>query len=158
MREMRTSDPVKLERRRRVFAEFEGVLASIEILLAEERHSNRDLEDKEVLEAMDLLLATLRTEEKGVLYERTSSDLQTDTLRRRLMELVESHRNPKDESHRRLRLGEAIECLEVLRDIIECHAEGGATSMSYVDFLARLLPRKRHVGDSGSSIIIPGRN
>jgi hypothetical protein len=35
--------------------------------------------------------------------------------------------------------------------------EEGPSSLGYVDFLARLLPRKRHLADAGPSIIIPGR-
>lgn len=156
-RHLYTPDPVKLDNRRRVFRDYEDVLAEIEVFLAEERHANRSLSDKTVAEAMDLLLETMRTEQRGIIYERTSSDLEVESLRRRMKELLDAHSNPAEGKVRRLRISEVLQCLEVVREIIASHMRDGSSSLSYVDFLARLLPRNRHATSSGSSIIIPGR-
>ncbi len=156
-RHLFTADPAKLEKRRRVFTEYQGLVAHVESTLAEERRLTRDLGDKDVAEALDLLLATLRTEEKGILYERVSSDLRVDGLRRRLRETLDAHLNPREQGVERLRIGQAIECLEVIRDVVSSHMEAGPSELSYVDFLARLMPRPRNSAASGSSIIIPGR-
>lgn len=157
MRHLWTPDPVQMEKRHRVFTEFEDVLAEIEFFLAGERHSNRNLTDREAAEATDLLLATLRTEQKGIIYESTSSDLSVESLRRRFKAVVDAHLDPKEEKRRRLRVSEMIECLEVVRAILASHLEAGSASLSYVDFLARHLPRSGRVSESVSSIIIPGR-
>ncbi len=157
MRHLYPTDPVQSEKRHRVVSEYEDVLAEIEVFLAEERRSNRNLNDREVAEATDLLLATLRTQQKGIIYESTSSDLAVESLRRRFMGVADSHLNPKQEGQRRLRVSEMIEILEVVRGFVASHLEAGAASLSYVDFLARLLPRSGRITDSGSSIIIPGR-
>ncbi len=156
-RHLFTADPAKLEKRRRVYTDYQNVVAHIETFLAEERRLSRDLSDKDVAEAIDLLLATLRTEEKGILYERVSSDLSIDGLRRRLKEVLDSHLNPAEEAGERLRVSQVIECLEVIREVVASHMEAGSSELSYVDFLARLMPRKERSAASGSSIIIPGR-
>ena len=156
-RHLYTPDPVKLDKRRRVFREYEDVLAGIEVFLAEERHANRSLSDRAVAEALDLLLETMRTEQRGIIYERTSSDLEIESLRRRMKELLDAHLNPPEGKARRLRVSEVLECLEVVREIVASHLEDVSSSLSYVDFLARLLPRNRRIAGSGSSIIIPGR-
>ena len=156
-RHLYTSDPAKLEKRRRVYTEFRAVVAHVESTLAEERRLSRDLSDKDVAEALDLLLATLRTEEKGVLYERVSNDLRIDGVRRRLKEVLDGHLNPREEGVERLRTSQVIECLEVIRDVLASHMSAGPSEMSYIDFLARLMPRPERRAGSGSSIIIPGR-
>ncbi len=157
LRHLYTDDPVKLEKRRRVYTEFQSVVADIESLLADERRLSRDLSDKDAAEALDLLLATLRTEENGILYERVSSNLRIDGLRRRLKEVLDSHLNPAEGEVERLRLSQAIECLEVIREVVASHMEAGPEALGYVDFLARLMPRRESPAASGSSIIIPGR-
>jgi hypothetical protein len=157
LRHLVTPDAAKMEKRRRVFAEFEEVVAQLEYFLAEERHSVRDLKDRDVAEALDLLLATLRTEANGILYERVSNDLRVDSLRRRMKELLDRHLEPREEGQKRLRLSDAIDCLEAVREILASHMEAGPAAMSYVDFLARMLPRRNTIASSGSSLIIPGR-
>jgi hypothetical protein len=156
-RHLFTSDPVRLEKRRRVYTEHEAVIGHIELFLAEERRRSRDLRDKDVAEAIDLLLATMRTEEKGILYERVSSDLVVDGIRRRLKEVLNSHLNPPVGAGERLRTSQAIECLEVIREVLASHMQAGPSELSYVDFLARLMPRRERLGSPGSPIIIPGR-
>ena len=156
-RHLYTPDPMEFDKRRRVFRDYEDVLAEVEVFLAEERHANRSLSDKIVAEALDLLLETMRTEQRGIIYERTSSDLEVESLRRRMKELLDAHSNPAEGKVRRLRVSEVLQCLEVVRDIIASHIRDGSSSLSYVDFLARLLPRNRRATSSSSSIIIPGR-
>jgi len=156
MRHFYTDDPMQMDKRRRVFTEFEDFFAEVELSFADERRSNRDLIDKEVAEAVDLVLATLRTEEKGILYERVSSDFQVEAVRRRLREIVNGHLNPGEGSGQRMRLSQVIESLEVVRDILESHMRAGPSGMGYVDFLARLMPRASRISGQGSSLIIPG--
>jgi hypothetical protein len=157
MRHLFTSDPLKLEKRRRVYNDYQTIIANVETFFAGERRLSRDLSDRDAAEALDLLLATLRTEEKGILYERTSSDLRVDSLRRRLKDVIDAHLNPPEGGGERMRVAQVIESLEVIRDILASHLESGPTEMSYVDFLARLMPRPDRGASPGSSIIIPGR-
>jgi hypothetical protein len=141
----------------RVLSEFPEVVSRLQFCLAEERWGSRDLTDRDVAEALSLLLETYRTEDRGVLYEHVSNDLRVDSLRRQLRDLMEALRHPEESSEKRLFLRDAIDCLELMHDWVTSHMKDRLASMSFIDFLARHVPRPNQVKDSGSSIIIPGR-
>jgi hypothetical protein len=156
-RHLKPSDPAKARKYEYVFGNHEDVISSLEFVIAEARRSSRYVTDRLAAEAVSLLLQTLQTEQNGVLYERTSSNLEVEGLRRRLRERIRELRNPEEPVQTALRLGDAVACLEVIRDVLESHVNSGPMSGSYVDFLARLLPARSRVEGGGSPIIIPGR-
>jgi DNA-binding TFAR19-related protein (PDSD5 family) len=127
---VRSMDPAGLEKRQRLFREQQDTLAQIEYAVARERLSNRNLVDKDVLDAVEILLETYKTEDKGVLYEKTSEDLLVDALRREIKKVIESLRTPDQQEGRgivdpgstRLQLGAAIECLEFIHLLAESYA------------------------------------
>ena len=157
-RRIGTLDPRDHDRNSRVFHDHQDAIAHLEYTIARERMSSRDLRDRDVMQAVDILLDTYRTEDKGVLYEKTSEDLRIEPLRRELRKVIESLRNPEGEAKgivdpqsTRLRLSVAIDCLECIRSMVIAYQSGQAFLPSgYVDFLARVLPRK----DTGSSIVL----
>lgn len=157
VRHLFSADPATMEKRRRVYAEYRDVVLHLEALLAEERRSDRNLKDKDVVEALDLLLATLRTEEKGIIYEHTSNAPAIDGLMRRLKGVLDHHFNPPEEGAERLKVSQAIECVEVIRGLAAGYANAGPSELTYIEFLARLIPRPERETQQGSSIIIPGR-
>ncbi len=150
-------NPIEQEKMSRVLRDFEPVMVDVQTLIAIERKSSKDLVDAEVAEALDCLLKTLRTEERGVIYETTSNNLRVESLRRQIGAIIQSYRYPQESDRPRLHLKGALECLEVIRAVIARHMEAGSSSRSFVDFLVRHLPRKAEVMASEPSIIIPGR-
>jgi hypothetical protein len=148
----RTNDPVKLQRKRRVLESFEEVAGQLEYLLAEQRRVLREFSDEKASVAVRLVLDTLKTEDRGVLYERTSSDPVVDAARRELSDAVQRSRTPDGNSV--LKLGEAIEVLEFVLDAIESHK---GTRLGYLDYLVRLMPRRGSLESTGPSLILPGR-
>jgi hypothetical protein len=165
-RHLYTPDPANQQKQERVFGKFTHFLSRVEYTLAEERQASRDFRDRHAADALDLVLDTLRTEDKGVLYERTSNDLRTDIVRRKLMEAAKSARSPEGprggtdlvaHEPERMVLRDVIESLEVIRAVLQRHVDEGTGPLGYVDFLARLMPRRGRVEAGGSSLIIPGR-
>ncbi len=162
-RYLRALDPGKHEAHRRILRENGDVVGHVELVLAQERLTVRDLTDKDVAEALDLLLESYRTENKGILYERTASDIRIESLRRGLRDVIESHRTAGQNSgsgivgskEQRLSLESAIACLEFVRDVVASHQSNSGSPTSYVDLLARLVPRVRPSNDARRSIIIP---
>jgi hypothetical protein len=153
----RTSDPHERARRVRILEDCETTLSDIQTLIAIERRANRSLTDADVAEALDCLLKTLRTEDRGILYETTSGNLRADGLRRQLSDLIQSQRYPKEQDQKRLLLKDAMETLELLRAVVASHIESAPSALSFVDFLARNLQCGTRSEPSQSSIIIPGR-
>lgn len=148
-RRVRTLDPKDYDRNSRVLHNNRDVVANLEYIIARERLSSRDLRDRDVAQAIDVLLDTYRTEDNGVLYEKISEDLRVESLRRELRKVIESLRNPEGEAKgivdpksTRLQLGAAIDCLETIRSLVGAYESGRNSTSGYVDFLARVLPRK----------------
>jgi hypothetical protein len=157
-RHLHSMDPWNQEKCRRVISEHQDVVAHLEYAISKERILSRDLKDKDVAQSVGILLDTYRTEDKGVLYEKTSDDLRIESLRRELRKIIESYRNPEgketkgivDPKNNRLPLGGAIECLEFVQTLAEIYMKDRATGSGYVDFLARVTPRQ----EARSSIIL----
>jgi hypothetical protein len=161
-------DPVRQQRNHRILSQFSECISRLEYLLGDERHVSRDFSDRHAAAALDLVLDTLRTEQKGVLYERTSNDIRVDIVRRRIAEFVQNQRSPQADARtpgqvvqmpgtEAMKLLDLVDCLETIRDVIQNHLNEGPGVQGYVDFLARLLPRRPKVETGGSSLILPGR-
>ena len=156
---LRSLDQNTQDRIRRVMTDYQDAIAYIEYAISHERMLSHDLTDGIVAQAIDVLIETYKTEDKGVLYERTAEDLRVESLRRELRTIIESLRNPEgkeskgivDPQSTRLPLSAAIDCLEYIRSIVSAFREDRHSSSGYVDFLARVTPRK----ETRSSIILP---
>jgi hypothetical protein len=152
-------EPAKKEKYQRLLRDYQDVMVHIEYAISRERLLSRDLEDKDVLQAISILLDTYKTEDKGVLYEKTSEDLRVEPLRRELRSIIESFRNPEkkgeqgvvDPQNTRLPLSATIDCLEFIQALIVTYQADRRSASGYVDFLARIIPRE----ETRSSIILP---
>jgi hypothetical protein len=151
--------PESSEKTRRLLSEYQDALARLEYVLGRARLADRSLADNDVLEAIGVLLETYRTEDKGVLYEKTSENLRIEALRRELRGVVESLRNPEAQENKglvdpqaiRLPLTAAMDCLKLIRSMAAAYMKDRNSPSGYVDFLARLFPRE----EKRSSIIMP---
>jgi hypothetical protein len=161
-------DPIRQQKHHRILSQFADFISGLEYLLGDERHGSRDFTDQDAAAALDLVIETLRTEQKGVLYERTSNDVRVDIVRRRIAEFVQSQRSRQGAADvpgrivqsaetEGMKLNDVVECLETIREVVQSHLREGTGSQGYVDFLARLLPRRPIVDSGGPSLIIPGR-
>ncbi len=156
---LRSQDPVQQERNKRILTDNQNVVAHLEYSIAQQRLASRHLTDEDVSRAVKILLEAYRTEDKGILYEKNSDDLRVEPIRMELREILEAYRNPEgeeekgivDPKHRRLPLRNAIECLEFLQSMMDAYSKDPRSPGSYVDFLARMTPRK----EAASSIIMP---
>jgi hypothetical protein len=139
-------------------AQHSDIVARLEYVLGRERLSDRNLADSDAVKALDVLLDTYRTEDRGILYEKTSEDLRVESLRRELRRAIESLRNPEERQQgvlnpqtKRLSLSAAVECLELVRSLALMYAEDRASRSGYLNLLARLVPRD----DRPGSIVMP---
>ena len=143
-------DPRIQQRNRRVLSNYPNVVARLEYTLSREHFHSRNLKDKDVTKAVDILLETYRTEDKGILYEKTSEDLRVDAIRRELREVIESIRNPRKEERTivvdthndHLPIKAIIDCLEYIKSLIGSFQSSSHSDSAYVDFLARFFPKE----------------
>jgi hypothetical protein len=156
---LRAQDRGRQEKSRKILSEHQDVVAYLEYTIAQLRLASRDLSDGDVSRAVDMLLDTYRTEDKGVLYEKKADDLRVESVRQELRRIVEAFRNPEekgeegiiDPKRARLPLGGAIECLEFVQSMISVFSGSGRSANSYLNFLARMTPKR----ENRSSIIMP---
>jgi len=148
--------PDRQQRWARVLRDFLPVVTRLEAVLAEARRSSRELSDREAADALDLLISSYQTELKGILYQRTSENLKVDSLRSRLREESEAMRAPASAETQAVRLSDLVESLEFIRDMLASHMNSRDARTSYVDFLARIMPRAKDLTPSSRPLIIPG--
>jgi hypothetical protein len=152
-------NPSIQQRNRRVLSNYPNVVARLEYTLSRGHFHSRNLMDKDVTKAIDILLETYRTEDKGILYERTSEDLRVEALRRELREVIESIRNPRkdewtgvvDAHNDGLPIEAIIDCLEFIKSLIGGFQSSSHSDSAYVDFLARFFPNE----ETKMSLILP---
>jgi hypothetical protein len=157
-RRLRNLRSIAKENIRKALIEHQDVIAHLEYALAQERRRSRFLTDNDAKQALDLLLENYATEDKGVLYEKKSENLQAESLRREMRNIIESYRNPEgaensgivDPKSTRLQLSSAISCLEFVQSMVASYLEEKRAKTGYVDFLLRVTPRE----ESPSSIIV----
>ncbi len=154
---LRALDPAKMQVYQRVLKEFGAVVSALEYIVADTRRSSRSLTDKDVAEAAELVIKTLRTEESGLIYEHTSTSLEVEIVRRRFIDALRKLRHPEHAGQRALRPEEALPCFELIREMARGQSNTPASSQRYVDLLARMLPSRSRIDSGPSSIIIPGR-
>lgn len=148
-------DPVRQRRLHEISQKFSTVLFEIEESVIRFAAGLRSLQDKNILEAVELLEDTYRTEEKGLIYEHTSSNPLIQALFRDLRKLLEEKRTKMTEGAPLLRRGDILGCLEVLETDIRYHLENQSDRGNYLNFIRRNHPEANSQGPGGSLIHPP---
>jgi hypothetical protein len=152
--------PQDLQKYRHVLMSHQDILARIEYAIGRERILSHDLMDKDVAEAVAILLKTYKTEDNGILYETVSENLRVEPVRRELRSVIEKMRNPEGNKNQgiiaaeklHLPLDAIIECLEFIQAVMTAYQEKRSSGRDYVDLLARMIPREEK---KPSSILFP---
>jgi hypothetical protein len=131
-------NPVQRRKYYEVHSQYSGVMTDLEETIIRYGQGLRSLRDAHVRGAVEQTLSTYRTEQRGVIYEHTSTDPLVNSLGRELRALLESYRQVNSEKAF-LRTGSVVDCLEVLLTDIDYH-QADEESTSYLRFIARRRP------------------
>lgn len=138
--------PLERERHEATLERHPEAIARLEYTLARQRFRQRDLADRDVREAVGLLLESYRAGEAGILYERTSENPRVEGVRREIRAAVDALGCSREGEGAGLPAGVAVECFEFIRLLVDAfQAEYGADS-AYIDFLARFFPGEEEGG------------
>ena len=98
----------------------------------------RDLKDAEILEAVDNAIKNLETEESGLIYQHQAPTPRVEALSRGIREALEdiSERTPPDS---RLRRGEVLKLLELVRAWIDAYMRNGEDDNSYLRHISLFM-------------------
>lgn len=145
--------PARAQRYLDTARNYGEVLARLEQAILRYAAGMSSMRDSDVLEAVELLKKNYQTEDKGVIFEHRSPNPLAGPLTQDLREVIEELREGSREL-RRLRLSEALDCLENLLQDIRYHIQEQGQPLSYLQFIARSYPDVRDEAQ-GSSIIQP---
>lgn len=147
-------DWIEVPARKRQFYEttlqYHEILGVLELAIIDYSQGLRSLTDDIILEAVETLLGTYQTEEKGIIYEHVSPNPLAQSLVRDLHEALEEEEDDGPAWSR----GGIIASLEAIRTQISYHRAKANGERPYLEFLLRNRPGPPTRDESG--IIISG--
>jgi hypothetical protein len=148
-------DPSKRQRLFETSQKLPELLVRIEEVIVSYSAGLTSLTDREVKEAVESVKSTYQTEQKGVIYEHTSSNPLVQALVEELRTFLEEYRKEATEQGSSIRLGDLLACLEFVEVEVGHHlaAEGGPSA--YLQFIARSHPEIISETDQGGIILAP---
>jgi hypothetical protein len=102
-----------------------------------------DLEDAEILAAIEITIKNLETEESGLIYEHRASSPRVDEVSRRIRNALDKIVK-EAEAEDRLRRADLIKVLNLARETVGSHMRRGAAepgpSRSYIRYISLFIP------------------
>jgi hypothetical protein len=118
--------------------QYAEVLRSIESALVETRRNRfRDLSDSEVKEALELLIKTVETLDKGIIYEFKATDPRIQMVIDSVHEAVNRHTEGKNQP--KIDRKEAIACLRSILATVKLHRKRSTSKTAYLDFTSQFV-------------------
>ena len=148
-------DPLRRRKLYETSQNFSGLFGEMEKTIINYAGNLQTLTDEHILQAVNLLKQTYQTEQKGVIYEHTSSNPLTQALFRDLRNFLEAIRMGENSGFPSLRTTDLLDCLEVLRTDISYHLERPFERESYLSFIRRNHPETSFSASSKGSLIHP---
>ena len=148
-------DPLQRRKVYETIQKFGEVLSELEAAIVKYAVELRSLRDQHVLEVIGMLTKTYRTEYKGVIYERSSSNPLVQALFRELRKLLEKKKRGT-ESGVRLGLEDTLDCLEVVEHSIRHQLTNDADEDAYLTFIKRNHPDVVSAASKRGGLILPG--
>lgn len=129
------------------------IIGEIEQVIIRYAQGLRSFSDERIRDAVSLVRDTYATEQKGIIYEHTSTDPLVQPLVRDLRAAVEQHRQAGGDRPM-LKTTEVLDCLEVVLTDVAYHVANPGEVGSYLIFIRKSHPEVAAAPRS-QSIIYP---
>ena len=147
-------DPVRRRKLYETSQAFGPVFSQIEQSIINYSADLQTLTDEHILEAVTLLKDTYHTEQKGVIYEHTSSNPLVQALVRDLKEALEAVRADGG-SFPTMRTTDLVDCMGVVQTDVSYHLDSSSERESYLSFIRRNHPEISSKASSKGTLIQP---
>lgn len=147
-------DPLQRRKVYETIQEFGETLSELEAAIVKYAVELRSLKDQHVLEAVGMLTETYRTEDKGVIYERSSSNPLVHALFQELRKLLEEKKRGTERGVR-LELEDILDCLEAVEHSIRHQLGNEAGEDAYLTFIKRNHPDVVSAASTRGGLILP---
>ena len=135
--------------------QFHPVLDILTLAINEERANTPWLVDKDVIEVLRALKATLKTLSSGIYYESAPEGPVRLGLFRRLKDILDQLMEPDPaEARRILKVSEGMDVLDFLTVVAQANSSVRPKSRRYLDWIAERFAQRTQTPQS-SGLILP---
>jgi len=140
----------------RFVEEFHAVLDVLTVGILEERSNAPWLVDRDVMEVLKALKATLKTLSSGIYYESLPEAPTQHALFRRLKQIVDELMQPDPGgTHRVLKVSEAMDALDFLTIVLQANSSVRPKSRRYLDWISERFGGRMPSEPPSSGLILP---
>ncbi|HEX9830529.1 MAG TPA: hypothetical protein VGA94_02490 [Thermodesulfobacteriota bacterium] len=141
-------------RRAELYNKNPEIFAKIELALATLFRMDGKLTNGEVAEALELVIKTLDTEKKGILYEYRSENRIVNELSGRVLDILREYTDRTQVGQGRVSLDYARDVVEEFLKEIRFYIEMDSNPQSYLIHVSRYHPEKSGATQGGGSLIM----
>ncbi|MGH7807830.1 MAG: hypothetical protein ACRENT_07025 [Thermodesulfobacteriota bacterium] len=141
-------------RRAELYNKNPEIFAKIELALATLFRMDGKLTNGEVAEALELVIKTLDTEKKGILYEYRSENRIVNELSGRVLDILREYTDRTQVGQGRVSLDYARDVVEEFLKEIRFYIEMDSNPQSYLIHVSRYHPDKSGATQGGGSLIM----
>ena len=148
-------NPQKRLKLMRTMEQDAEIIVLLEQVIVAYSGSLTSLRDRDVLDSVQLLKGTYRTESRGIIYEESSSNPLAQALVNEMRDALERKRAEGGSEGLRLGATTAMNCLEVIEADILYYLKTDENSTEYLAFISRNHPEAASPNKQSGLIIAP---
>ena len=141
-------------RRAELYSKNPEIFAKIELTLVGLFRNDNKLKNEEVAEALELVLKTLDTEKKGILYEYRAESSVVNEVVLGVLNVIREYKDMAELRRGRITLDYAKDVVEEFLKEIKFYMEMEKNPQSYLIHISRYHPERIETRQGGGSLII----
>lgn len=141
-------------RRAELYNKYPEIFAKIELVLVGTFRTDGRLRNEEVAGALELVIKTLDTEKKGVLYNYMSESRVVNEIATMVLAVIREHKDSPELRQGRITLDYAKEVVEEFLKEVKFYIEVDSNPQAYLVHISRYHPEKSETTQNGGSLII----
>jgi len=141
-------------RRAELYSKNPEIFAKIELTLVGLFRNDNKLKNEEIAEALELVLKTLDTEKKGILYEYRAESGVVNEVALQVLNVIREYKDMTELRRGRITLDYAKEVVEEFLKEIKFYMEIEKNPQSYLIHMSRYHPERVETRQGGGSLII----
>jgi hypothetical protein len=141
-------------RRAELYNKYPEIFAKIELVLVGTFRTDGRLRNEEVAGALELVIKTLDTEKKGVLYNYMSESRVVNEIAIMVLAVIREHKDSPELRQGRITLDYAKEVVKEFLKEVKFYIEVDSNPQAYLVHISRYHPEKSETAQNGGSLII----
>ena len=140
-------------RRAELYSKNPQIFADLELTFVDLFRA-RNIKDEDLVSALELVVKTLETEKKGVLYEYRAEDRIINEIAGHVLRALRQRKDTPELRQNRITLDYAKDVVEEFLKEAKFYMEMDSSPQGYLIHISRYHPEKAQTGQRGGSLII----